>query len=82
MCCHLPGEGVIQASGMVTKAPFSLPVKVLLCGVPGGAGGQRHSSRCEAAGALELLHVPPAALSRRPAAPEGLERPPTGFLHQ
>ncbi|XP_045662865.1 DNA (cytosine-5)-methyltransferase 3B isoform X6 [Ursus americanus] len=55
---------------------------VLLCGVPGGAGGHGHRSRCEAAGALELLHVPPAALSWRPAAPEGLERAPAGLLHQ
>lgn len=62
--------------------PLGYLAQVLLCGVPGGAGGHRHGSRCEAAGALELLHVPPTALSRRPAAPEGLEHAPAGLLHQ
>lgn len=56
--------------------------QVLLCGVPGFAGGRGHSSRCQAAGALELLHVPPAALSRGPAAPEGLECSPAVLFHQ
>lgn len=56
--------------------------QVLLCGVPGFAGGHGHSSRCQAAGALELLHVPPSALSRGPAAPEGLECSPAVLFHQ
>ena len=56
--------------------------QVLLRGVSGGAGGRGHGGRGQAAGALELLHVSPAALPRHPAAPQGLECASAGLLHQ